>query len=464
MKVTIKRRLLFKLNKNGFTLIEALVFLFLFSMIVMTFYAVFSNGIAFIAESKNKLGALALANEKMEVVHNLNYDSIGTISGIPAGIIPEDEDIIANTKSYHVKTFIQYMDDPFDDEFPDDTVPNDYKRVKITVSWSGMGGRTSEISLVSRFVPPGLEVNSGDGILSVNIQDSTGTGVSQAQVHIVNNDLLPVVDITQNTDNSGTLIFPGARQSIQSYEITASKNDYETVSTIDPNSVLYTATDTHASVIAGLINTKSITIDLLSDLKIKTADYLGNLMPDVDFHIEGGRILGTNNTIIPPETIYILDSDEATDAEGEKDFNEHSPGQFFLTNIGSVANYTLIGVSPIIGYQESPAVYKITLLPGESKTVEIKFADDSADSLLVRVKNSEDDTPINNVQVRLSNDIGYDTTVTTSFDGVAFFPINSDPFSSGNYDLEVSNSDFQTNTSAVEINNLTIQDVELTPL
>lgn len=452
-----------KIKNSGFTLVEAMVFLFIFSVITVTFYSVITLGTNYIIESKNRLGALALANEKMEIVRNLKYDDIGTTTGIPAGSILADEDVVLGPKNYHVRTLVQYMDDPFDGVLPTDPVPTDYKRVKVTISWTGSQGGQGEIYLVSRFVPPGLEVSSGDGILAVNVSDGTGASNPQVHVHIVNNFLSPKVDIEQDTDDGGNLMLPGAKQSQQGYEITVSKNGYETVSTIDPDSVTYAPKDPHASVIIGSLNTAFITIDKLSDLKIKTIDYLNSPISDVAFHLQGGRILGTDSSVVPLQTVYILDSDETTGGSGEKDLNDHSPGQFFLTNLAAVSGHTLIGVSPISGFDPAPATYKFSLLPDESKTVEIKFADNNADALLVKVLNSSDDSPVNNAQAKLTNGSGYDTTVTTSFDGIAFFPTNSDPFLPGPYTLEVTEAGFQNYSASVDIDKLTSQEVKLTP-
>jgi len=453
----------FKTQDSCFTLIEAMVFLFLFSIITVTFYSVITLGTNYIMEAKNRLGALALANEKMETVRNLQYDDIGITAGIPAGNILADEDVARGTKTFHVKTLVQYVDDPFDGVLPTDPIPTDYKRVKITISWPSFQGENKEVYLVSRFVPPGLETSSGDGILAVNIANGIGESISQAHVHIVNNIVSPAVDIEQDTDNGGNLMFPGAAQSQLGYEITVSKNGYETVNTVDPNVVAYAPKDPHASVVLGSLNTAYITIDKLADLKIKSVDYLGNPLPSVSFHIRGGRELGTDSTVIPSETVYILDSNEATNASGEKVFTDHSPGQFFLTNVAAVSGYTLIGASPISGFEVLPLVYKFSLLPDEAKTVEIKFADNNVDSLLVKVLNNSDDSPINNAQVKLTNGSGYDTTVATSFDGTAFFPVNGDPFLAGTYTLGVTESAYQSYSGSVDINKLTTQEIKLTP-
>lgn len=439
-----RHKIKIKIYQKGFTIIESLVFLFIFSVITVTFYSAWGLGTKHIIESKNRMGATALASEKMEIIRNLQYGDIGVQSGIPNGNILADEDVVENGRSYHVKTFVQFIDDAFDGTYPDDSVPNDYKRAKVTVDWGGVG----EVSLVSRFVPPGLEVDDGKGILSINVMNNEG-GVPQSTVHIVNNDVSPAVDITLNTDNSGNLMFPGAEPSTQKYQITVSKNGYETVATVDPATIPgYNPVDTNASVSLGSINTKTIFQDKVSNLDILSIDMNDAPIPNAQFDIKGGRILGTEK-ISPFDNVYNLDETGVeTNASGEKEYNSISPGQYAIYNISPVSGYTFINSDPI-----SP----FSLIPDETKMVKIKFADNNADSLLVEVARSDDGSPINGVQVRLSNGTGYDSTETTLEDGLAFFQA-----AAGTYNLEASASGFQNHSSSVDIDKFTSQQVILT--
>jgi len=225
-------------NKNkGFMLIEALTLLFIFALIMVTFYSVFTIGIRYIQDAKNRLGALAVANEKMEIIRNLKYDNIGTVGGTISGNIPQEQTVIENTRSYNVRTQVSYVDDPYDGLAYADTVWfEDYKKVIVTVSWSGV--KTSEeVKLISRFVPPGKEVaHAGDGILSVNIfsDQSGGAGVAGSKVQIVNPDT--GINTYEETNASGNVTFMGSTvaNSIQKYQITVTKDGYETVTTFPP--------------------------------------------------------------------------------------------------------------------------------------------------------------------------------------------------------------------------------------
>lgn len=441
-----------KSHKAAFTLIEALVFLFIFTVITGTFYSVFSVNSRYAIDVKDRQSSAAIANEKMEIIRNLKYDDIGTVDGIPAGNIQANENVTVDGKAYAVRTFIKYQDDPFDGVYPADTIPNDYKIVKIAVSWAGVSNLASDVELISRFAPPGLELASGDGVLAINVINSEGTGVPQADVHILNSDVSPAVNLTARTDDSGNLMFPGAEESILTYNLTVSKDDYETVGTVDPNSVTYNPTDSHASVVSGSVNIKTIVLDKISDLEIKSVDYLGVAMPSVSFHLKGGRILGTDFSV-PPENVYNIDTGYLTDSGGEKDLDNISPGQYVLSGIGAVSGYTLISVEPI-----SP----ITVLPDEDKVVKIKFAKDDKDSLVVYVLRESDSAPIKDAAVHLTNGSGYDETVTAADDGVAVFPLTADPvFAPGDYNIEIKAEGFTDDNSTITVDKFTTKTVKL---
>jgi type II secretory pathway pseudopilin PulG len=455
-----------KIKKNklsAFTLIEALVFIFIFALITVTFYQVFSVGTRYIIDSKNRLGAVSLANERMEMVRNLSYANIGTVDGTVGGNIPQEQNIMENGRTYKVKTEVTYEEDPLDGVYPSDTAWEDYKKVTIIVSWNSDQAGSGEVSLTSRFVPPGLEVaNPNDGILSINIfsDQPGGTGIPHTNVHVKNSET--GLDTTLETDDSGNLMLMGnhVTQSIQKYEITVSKDGYETIATMPPYpDTSYIPTNVHASVILGSVNVANIVQNELADLKIKTEDGLGQAMPNVDFDLVGGKILGTSATF-PNDPIYNIDGSYATGSNGEKDLNDISPGQFTIAP-SVPTGYELININP----GDEFSLYSSTPL-----TVTARLAPKNITSLLVNVQEIEDGVtaPISGAQVKLSNTATggtYNTTVTSAENGAAYFPVNSDLFVAGDYDLKITAAGFSENTSTVKINEneLKINPVTLSP-
>ncbi len=447
-------------NGKGFTLIEALTLVFLLGLLTVTFYNVMMLGMRYIAASKNRLGAVAVANEKMEIARNLKYDDVGTIDGFCPGVIPQDEDITESGRKYHVHTYAKFIDDAYDGTFngsPNDIAYNDYKKLEITVSWNVGGSDQGSVKVVSSFMSPSLEVATpGDGILSVNIfSDQSGVvPVSGATVHVVNTDV--GINDTASTDSSGNVMFLGAKESLQKYHITVSKSGYETVTTLPPYpTTAYNPVDMDASVISGTINTTNISQNKLADLKIATLDYLGNPVSGVGIEVDGGRKLGTKYET-PFDPVYNLSFDGSTGSDGKKDFGSISPGQYTFKLSDSETTYEMIG---------GDVVSPLALAPESNEEVKMKVADKNMTGLLVKLVNDTDGSPLVGATVELVNvGFSYDKTITTDAQGMAFFPDSDTPvFQAGTYDLTVKADGFQDNTTTETIsdNNLSIENITM---
>lgn len=448
---------LYKKRYDGFTLIEALVLLFIFSLITVTFYQVMSVGTAYMVDSKNRLTALAIANEKMEAVRNLKYDNVGTIGGNADGSIPPEENVTVGGRTYNIDNAVEYVDDPLDGVYPADAVFEDYKKVTIKVAWIN-GANTEEVKLVSRFVPAGLEVlNPGDGVLFVNVfsDPPDAQPISGATVH-VENDETNLID-TETTGDDGQVIFMGSKvtDSVQKYKIKVSKTGYETVETLPHDYSDYQPKFVHGSVETntGIPNVSNIIQNKLGNLKITTEDYLGQPVPDISFHITGGKIIG-NLWTFPNDPVYNLNEDGSTNSEGVKEYGPVSPsnGSYTFTLSSSVTDYELIYTDP-----PSPFV----LFPEQSIDFKVRLASKTAPSLLVKVISSGDSAPVSGAQVTLTNGSDYTANQDTLYNGAAFFPITADPLIPDDYTVEVSadgysNKEIQTTISVNELKEETI--------
>ncbi len=78
-------------NRLGFTLVETLVAAGLMAIVFVSLATAFQGAIKLLGENKARSTAIALANEKMELIRNLPYEEIGTIGGIPQGDILQEE-------------------------------------------------------------------------------------------------------------------------------------------------------------------------------------------------------------------------------------------------------------------------------------------------------------------------------------------------------------------------------------
>ena len=438
---------------RGTTLIEALVFLFVFSVITVTFYSTWSLGTRFIILAKNRMVASALATEKMEVIRNLAFEDIAHTTGVPAGNLLQDESVVRSGGTYQVHTQIVNRDDDFDGTLSDTDVDFiDFKDVKITVSWGSAG---QSVSVSSRFVPAGIEQSAaGMGILVVNVTSDKNGGalVSGATVRVQNTAL--GYDETNTTDSMGRLMLVGIPEGIQEYMITVSKSDYETVSTLAPYpTTAFNPTHEHASVVELSINTANIYQNELANLRVETKDFLGADAPNVEYHLFGGKKIGTDATD-PTISIYDQaqsDPNDVTDGSGENDYGDVSPGPYFFRLMES--NTMLIGLDRTSTRPLSPLenYWEFSLDPDESVVLSVSVSPDVTTGTLFVVTNDADGKPIPNASVHLTNASPFDDTDTTDAIGYSFFPRDATPFVAGTYDYTVSVAGFTDVTGQVTV-------------
>jgi len=408
----------------------------------MIFFQTYTTGTRLIIESKNRLGATALANQKMEIMRSLDYDAIGTTTGIPSGDLVENETISVNTTKYEVYTFVQYVDDAFDGTaaLGTDTIPTDYKRARVTVSWGNLG-TDQTVTIFGNFSPKGVETSGGGGVLTINILDGTGSGIPSVSVQIINS--AASINTTGVTDSTGNLTLPGAPAGTEAYTIVASKNGYYGVTTYPPYPTsAYTPIDTHASVVAGALNQKTLVIDQSSDITFDTKDALRNSIPNIVYSLKGGRLLGAAPVTLAP--VYGFNQAGNTGSSGSVSFPGESVGQYNVT--ASDANYEFWKLAP-----EGTIVNQFTAFAGIATPVTAIFFDKNIGSVKVVVTNTTG-TALAGASVKLTSSvISYDTTVVTDQYGIAYFPTALPALVPETYAIEVSLSGYVTDTDSVSV-------------
>lgn len=445
-------------SKNGFSILEVVSAVFIFSIVTISIYGSFSAGLKSLAQSKHRIAATELANEKMEIIRNMNYADIGTQGGIPSGVLPQNETVWKSNQKFNVRTTIVYVDDPLDGLNPDDSngVSRDYRKVRVEVTWAGVQlGRG--VILVSNFVPNGVENEAGGGTLRFNVIDSTGVGISGVDTHIVNNSTDPHVDMPTQTDSTGSVLMAGMPAGDQTYEFSVSESDYESAATFPPYPTTnYEPVDVHGSVIEGELNSKAIVIDKLGSISFVSKNMNDQIVPDVNFSLEGGRILG-HMIDDPTQEVFVYNQNLETDSQGILSLGDTmSPGDYTLTV--AEPGYTLIGT-------EAPLM-PFSLAPDQDLNLTLIVADNSIDSLVVKVFNNDTNERINGASVRLYNGTDFNQTLTTGEAGQVFFPPVIDPpvtLTAGQYNLEVSASGFQSYSGTVGISQLTQKEIKLIP-
>lgn len=442
---------IYSVRLKATTIIEALVLLFVFSVMTLSFYTAYSLGLTRIIESRNRLQAVSLASEQMEQIRNLPYEEVrapGSIPGCDTGTetcyIDPDYTVNLNGIDFQVETTVVYKDDAEDGTLAlsTDAIPTDYKSVSVTVSWSG-GGSSHEASLVSRFVPPGLESGvAGSGALSINVLDYSGQPVPNVEVTLVNNNVSPAVNLQETTGSDGNILLYGVLED-DAYQISlqhgSDPGSYEQIQTLPlPPDTPYTPIDAHVSVIEGALNTATFILNKTSSMEVHAVDPYGNGIGDVDFHLTGGRRLDIGSD--PP--VYNHDADHVTDGSGEislPDSESLSGGTYTVTVDES--GYTFWKTDESTEYRDT-----LYLDYGVSDAVKnLVLVDDSVNGLFISVADSGSGDPIEGATVSVTDPLGGTLdSQTTDVYGMAYFPENeSDVLSAGTYQVEVGASGYQ---------------------
>ncbi len=252
------------------TLIEVVVGVALMLIVFLALFGILRASLLLSTLAKAEAGATALAQTQMEYLRSLTYDNVGTIGGIPSGVVPEDATTTEDGIPYETHTFISYVDDPADGLGANDTngITTDYKRARVAVSYT-IGGTTRSVVLVSNFAPPGIETTSGGGTLEINVVNASGNPVSDATVHIMNASTSPVIDVTTYTDTAGIVDLPGAATS-SSYEVSVSRSGYSSAQTYARDATNQNPNPGYLTVVQDQTTTQTFAIDVLAHLNLAT--------------------------------------------------------------------------------------------------------------------------------------------------------------------------------------------------
>jgi len=297
----------FTKNNLGFSLVDVIVASALFLIVFLGIAGAFKAILELTFYNKTKLSALAIVNEEMELIRNMSYDSIGTLNGIPAGNIPQLETVPLNGFDYTRRVLVQYVDAPEDGIGTADVngIVADYKKVKVEVSWTTRG-KLRKVSLVSSFVPKGIETTAGGGTLIINVLDASGLPLANADVSIVNNTLLPAVSINTFSNIDGKVIFPGSPVA-SDYEIVVTKTGYSTAQTYTADIANPNPSPGHLSVIVGETTVSTFQIDSLASKRINTFDQIRPAEWE-DVFTDMSKISDYASTTVSSSRLILLDA------------------------------------------------------------------------------------------------------------------------------------------------------------
>jgi len=259
-------------NQKGLSLVEVLVSVLIIALLTLGVYSLLVLSLKITADNKFYLEAMEIANQKMEQIRNLSYADVGTVSGSPSGAIPDSE-TISREGEYTISTFIKYEDDEYDGtlDLGTDDIHDDYKIATVKVSWQGKYGEKS-VTVFSKIIPNTEETSTGNGLLKIIVVDSNGNPVDDADIHIEN--ATHSISATSTSDSDGEFKY-SVLPDFEGYEITVTKSGYGIDKTYTRDEIINgiinsNPTKPHLTVTEGVKTEESFSIDLLSNLTIKT--------------------------------------------------------------------------------------------------------------------------------------------------------------------------------------------------
>jgi len=265
----------FMKTKRGMTLIDVVVGTSIMLIVFLGIFGAFKISIQLVYSTKAKTGAVSLLTEQLEYIRGLPYENVGTFGGIPAGVIPQTEQVHLNGVDYIRNTLVQYTDAPEDglDTLDENGITADYKTVKVEIVWNIRNSNRSTFA-VTRIAPIGQESLTGGGTLRVNVFDQSVSPVEGATVRIVNSTSNPTIDVSAETNTAGSVSFPGTPEGSE-YEIYVSKSGYSSAQTYGVSAGNPNPSPIHVSVVESQTTTTSFGIDRDAVLRFFTYEPAG---------------------------------------------------------------------------------------------------------------------------------------------------------------------------------------------
>jgi type II secretory pathway pseudopilin PulG len=268
------------LRQAGFSFVEMIIVTSIMVVVFGSIIIAFQTVIELNQQSRVKLSAMSLANDRMEEFRSLPYDQVGVVAGFPAGTIPQNSVLSLNGYEIREAVRVDFVDDSGDGAGVNDSnfIQTDYKRIRTHYEWE-VGARTETHTLVSNIVPRSIETNAGAGTIRIQVIDDQGNLLPGADVEVTSSSSTFNYQVSNPTGPTGAALFTVPADS--GYNATATANiagtQYSTSSTFIPGPANPVPTVAQFAVSEGGISTLTFQIGALSDLAVTSlADRIEN--------------------------------------------------------------------------------------------------------------------------------------------------------------------------------------------
>jgi len=371
-------------KQSGFSLMELVVSIAIFAILITGVLGGFAAVNQAVKVARGRIVLSSLATNYLEVVRNMPYSQVGTLSGNPHGSLTDLPNAITQTIN-GIKYKIYYKVAPIND--PQDPVgPGNasYKQVKMSIANIATGQITDFITTV---VPKGLISDPNTGALKVTVINSQGNPLPGASVNITYPTSSPYTfNLPDISNSSGQVTEVGLPAAANAYRVVATAPGYSTDQTVPIISSNPNPTHPDATIATGTVTQLTLSIDAVSTLNIKTLNSTCQPLSGVNLNIAGSKLIGNSPDVIKYNNNF-----------------SSAGGAINLNNI-EWDTYTpvLLTGQSVIAYGTSP-IQKISVLPGTTQTFTMILGPNStANSLLVIVKDAATGIALENAAVTLS--------------------------------------------------------------
>jgi hypothetical protein len=386
-------------QRQGASFIDVIVSIGIVVILLGGIYLVYFSIINVAGNLEIRTAATAVLHRQLEVIRNLPYEQVGTVSGIPSGVIAQSTTTSYAGYTFSINATVRNIDDPFDGTLngsPNDTAPADYKVVELQVSCVTCP-KFTPISITTTVAPKNLESTSETGSLFVRVFDGSGSAIQGADVRVVNASVTPAIDLTDVTNITGELQLVGVPTSTQSYQVTVSKSGYTAERTYpigggsNPNPL-----KPHATILSQLVTNISFSIDRVSALEVRTRNPLCSGIASQAFSLTGSKLIGAS-----PDVLKFSTSSQ-TGSTGTKVFADMEWDTYAASLTGS--SYYLAGTIPLP---------PLTIIPNTTATLTFVLQPAASSAILLTVQDAVNGSGIANATATLTYPSGVTSTRVT---------------------------------------------------
>lgn len=358
-------------TKNaGFTLIETLVTIAIVVVFLLAIYQLYAKVLEVGTNIRVRIVASQVASEQMEFIRNLQYSDVGTVGGVPSGVVSPSATVVRSGISFLITTTIRNIDQPADGTLggtPNDLSPADNKFVSLSVACTTCKYPVT-VENTSYVAPKSLETENGNGALVIKAIDASGNPIVNAIVSIVNSAVSPAINLSDVTDASGVLTLVDAPPSTENYQITVSKSGYSTDTSYTPHAAGNpNPLKPHLTVVANTVTQSTFAIDRTGTITVAGQSPMCAAISGVSGNFTGQKIIGTSPDVIKTTIPFTETGAGALLSNVEWDTYSAS-----ITG----TTYDIAGTNPLL---------PLSLLPGSNQTVTLTLAPHVANRLVVGV-------------------------------------------------------------------------------